>query len=182
MEEDDKKQPVVPAEGELQKPEDRTVAPVGAEKEAEELAELLDGLPDEKKAKVMAIVHTERSVFSGPLPHPDLLKDYEEAQPGAANIIINMATKEQDHRHHMEDDMLKQRSRKQNRGQMYGCGLAVFFALVAFAMTLTGHETVAGVVFGTTIIGVLIIYVLGVVPEVMKKRPQADEDSDKSGN
>lgn len=46
MEEDNKKQPVVPAEGELQNPDDKKVVPVGAEKEAEELAELLDGLPD----------------------------------------------------------------------------------------------------------------------------------------
>lgn len=182
MEEDNKKHPIVPAEGDLQEPEDKKVAPVEAEKEPEELAELLDGLPEEKKAKVMAIVHTERSVFSGPLPHPDLLKGYEEAQPGSANIIINMATKEQDHRHHMDDEMLKQRCRKQNRGQMYGCGLAVFFALVAFAMTLMGHETVASVVFGATIIGVLVIFVLGKVPEMMRKRPQADEDSDKSEN
>lgn len=182
MEEDNKKQPVVPAEGELQKHEDRTVAPVGAEKEAEELAELLDGLPDEKKAKVMAIVHTERSVFSGPLPHPDLLKGYEEAQPGAANIIINMATKEQDHRHHMEDDMLKQRCRKQNRGQMYGCGLAVFFALVALALAIMGHDNVAIVVFGATITAVLIIYVLGKVPEMMRNGSKTDEDRDKSND
>ena len=180
MEEDNKKQPIVPEVGALQETEGKKVAPIEAENVPEELAELLDGLPDEKKAKVMAIVHTERSVFSGPLPHPDLLKGYEEAQPGAANIIINMATKEQDHRHKMEDDMLKQRCRKQNRGQMYGCCLAVFFAIVAFAITLTGHEIVAGVVFGTTIIGILIIYVLGVVPEMRKKSPRADEDSDKS--
>ena len=93
-----------------------------------------------------------------------------------------MATKEQDHRHHMEDEMLKQRCRKQNRGQMYGCGLAVFFAIVAFAMAITGHDNVAIVVFSATIIGVLIIYVLGKVPEMMRNRSKIDEEGDKSGD
>lgn len=182
MEEDNKKQAIVPEEGTLQEADGKNVAPVEAEKEPEELAELLDGLPDEKKAKVMAIVHTERSVFSGPLPHPDLLKGYEEAQPGAANIIINMATKEQDHRHHMEDEMLKQRSRKQNRGQMYGCGLAVFFGLVAFALAILDHEIIASVVFGTTIIAALIIYVLGVVPNMAKQEKKNEGDGEAEEN
>ena len=142
---------------------------------------------DNSKKEIKNLKKLEKKKFDilfveGAHENFELLKGYEEALPGAANIIINMATKEQDHRHHMEDDMLKQRCRKQNRGQMYGCGLAVFFAVVALALAIMGHDNVAIVVFGATITAVLIIYVLGKVPEMMRNGSKTDEDRDKSGN
>lgn len=39
-----------------------------------------------------------RQMHVGPVPHPAILQKYDEIYPGAAGIIFNMATKEQDHR------------------------------------------------------------------------------------
>jgi len=42
------------------------------------------------------------SSFSGPLPHPDVLRGFESVQPGAAERIIKMAENEAQHRHVLE--------------------------------------------------------------------------------
>lgn len=41
-------------------------------------------------------------LWQGPLPHPEALIRYNDAQPGAADRIIKMAEKEQRHRHFVE--------------------------------------------------------------------------------
>ena len=41
----------------------------------------------------------QRIEFSGPIPPPQVLKQYEEIIPGAGERILAMAEKEQDHRH-----------------------------------------------------------------------------------
>lgn len=162
------------------KQEDDAVQPVAKEVAAEEVAEILSGLSKEERETIVgAMVRIEQRTFSGPLPHPELFQGYEQTQPGAANRILTMSEKEQDHRHDMEKAKFKQKCRKQNRGQVYGCVLAVFFALVAFALSILGHEIIASVIFGTTILGVLVIYVLGIAPDMARRRSEvSDEDED----
>lgn len=48
----------------------------------------------------MKVVHQE--AYQGPLPHPDLLKKFDEIVPGAAERILLMAEKEQNQRHQLE--------------------------------------------------------------------------------
>jgi len=43
--------------------------------------------------------------FTGPLPHPALLKGYEEVRPGAAQRIIAMAESQGAHRRQLEVKM-----------------------------------------------------------------------------
>ncbi len=53
-----------------------------------------DSLPASQRA---AIVHAQME-FSGPLPPPQVLGQYDEILPGAAERILRMAEKQQDHR------------------------------------------------------------------------------------
>lgn len=49
----------------------------------------------------------ERAFYSGPLPHPQQLKAYDDITPGAADRIIAMAERENAHRHKKETAALK---------------------------------------------------------------------------
>lgn len=49
-------------------------------------------------AAIVASIETHE----GPLPHPRILVGYEDIVPGAARDILDMAKKEQGHRHRME--------------------------------------------------------------------------------
>jgi hypothetical protein len=87
------------------KPEDSTDALPAAEIEAlEPAAEILRPLlRDPKQAtQVVAMMATTVELFRGPLPPPDHFKGYEEVVPGGAREILNMAKREQRHRHRMQ--------------------------------------------------------------------------------
>lgn len=61
----------------------------------------------------------EASSFSGPLPPPETLAEYDQISPGFANRIITMAEKEQVHRH-MQDELRWPVQRKLlSRGQVF---------------------------------------------------------------
>ena len=179
MEEEKEKQEMVSEDKSLQETRGKDLSITKEEELPEGLAQILNDLPEEKRDVIRgAMVHLEQRSFSGPLPHPELFEGYERTLPGAANRIMTMSEKEQEHRHQIEIGILKQKCKKQNRGQLYGCGLAVFFAVVAFALALMGHEIIASVIFGTTIIAVLIIYVLGVVPNMKKNESKNETDTE----
>jgi uncharacterized membrane protein len=66
--------------------------------------------------------------FSGPLPHPLILEKYERTLPGAANRIIKMAEKQADHRHIIENRVVKSNTRNE------AYGIAVTFTLSMTAL------------------------------------------------
>ena len=65
-----------------------------------------------------AIVHAQLE-FSGPLPPPQILGQYEDELPGAAERLFRMAEKQQDHRINMDESSV----RRANWG--LGAGFAV---------------------------------------------------------
>ena len=70
--------------------------------EASELLRPLLRNPAEAPAAANRIV-AALEVHKGPLPHPRILKGYDEIVPGAAGDIIRMARDEQRHRHKMQN-------------------------------------------------------------------------------
>lgn len=66
----------------------------------------------------MKVVHQE--AYQGPLPHPDLLKKFDEVSPGAAEKIIKMAESEQSHRHEMDSQFLKEENFLKKLGLILG--------------------------------------------------------------
>ena len=63
--------------------------------------------------------------WSGPLPPPAALEQFERSSPGAANRILKMAEKEEEHRHEQERGMLKSDTSARSRGQIMAFLLAV---------------------------------------------------------
>ena len=52
---------------------------------------------------VEAATHSvEISAYSGPLPHPDILRQYEDVVPGSAALIIKQFEEQSRHRRSME--------------------------------------------------------------------------------
>lgn len=87
------------------------------EKEILEISNIIDksDIQEKDKKKIFALI--EKEEFKGPLPHPSILKRYEEIQPGFANEIMQMATNEQTHRHDMEYMIVKSQT-ELNAGQL----------------------------------------------------------------
>jgi uncharacterized membrane protein len=73
------------------------------------------------------VVHQE---FSGPLPPPSVLIQYNRAHPDAANRIITMAEQQQTHRHKLEAQVVASGN---YRGAL-GLWLGAFITLTALVM------------------------------------------------
>ena len=72
------------------------------EKELSEISRIIEKSDIDKgdKERIITYIHED---FSGPLPHPHTLKQYEEIHPGFAEEIIKMTINEQKHRQKLEN-------------------------------------------------------------------------------
>lgn len=60
-----------------------------------QIKEVIESLPEEQKLEVLGKATSISLSYSGPLPHPADLEEYERILPGAADRILSMAEKEQ---------------------------------------------------------------------------------------
>lgn len=62
---------------------------------------------------VIGMSKTETSLFSGPLPTPEMLEKYEQIYPGIAERILQMAEKEQTERHRQKQELIELEKKNQ---------------------------------------------------------------------
>jgi uncharacterized membrane protein len=67
-----------------------------------------------------SIATFEQTSFSGPLPHPDILAQYNTVLPNGAERIIAMVEKQSAHREHIENCVVEGNVRSQSRGSWFG--------------------------------------------------------------
>lgn len=72
--------------------------------------------------------------YSGPLPHPKILAEYEQALPGTADRIVAMAEKEQEHRHNTQNEMIKVESRDSACGMVFAFVLSIACIIAAIVI------------------------------------------------
>jgi uncharacterized membrane protein len=71
------------------------------------------------------------SSFSGPLPPPHTLSEYESVFPGCAERIVAMAERQSSHRQQLENSRIEASNRTEHRGQ-------IFAFIIALAAILGG--------------------------------------------
>jgi len=99
--------------------------------------------------------------FSGPLPPPDLLEHYQQIQPDLVERIVALTERESQHRHRIESKLIEREAAEAWRGQVFGLTLAlVAFAVATFAL-YKGYPTPAGIIGGTTVVGLVGVFVIG---------------------
>lgn len=110
-------------------------------------------------SRVVRIAAGER--FSGPIAHPRHLREYEEILPGAAERIVRMAEKAQEHNAAMDKLIIEQQIEDQKRGMNYGflalillIGCAAYFGynnnslIAGLFLTAAALNTVSGFIKG----------------------------------
>ncbi len=106
--------------------------------------------PPGKKSTQAVDLTTVHNHFSGPIPPPDMLAQYERVVPGAAQIILQRAEYESTHRCNMEIAILHEQSaadiRKSievKRGQFLGISAVISVVLLAAYALRLGMENAA---------------------------------------
>lgn len=124
--------------------------------------DLLKNLSAEKKKQLASTVFMmQMRSHSGPLPSPDTFDGYERVLPGAAERILVMAEKQQDHRMDLEKKHLLEQLFQSKLGQIFGLIIAVVCISVGAFLVMNGHETAGIILFGSTLIGLVTIFVIG---------------------
>ncbi|MGK7344338.1 MAG: DUF2335 domain-containing protein [Candidatus Nitrospinota bacterium M3_3B_026] len=77
--------------------------------------------------------------FSGPLPHPEVLQNYENVLPGLAERIVAMAEAEQKSRHTEETEALRGQLKYASRGQWFGFGISMAGLVVSGVVIFAGY-------------------------------------------
>lgn len=90
-----------------------------------------------------------REEFSGPLPHPRHLAQYDLVLPGAADRILSMAEQQQKHRMSLEKKVVEADIKRSAAGQIVAAGIAVLAFgcgtfLISQGQDVTGLVTMLG--------------------------------------
>jgi len=104
---------------------------------AESFVELLETRPE-----VLTFIGSK--FFSGPLPPPDLLKQYDEVVPGFAATIVNQFVAQGDHRRQMEKAVILSDVARANWGLAAGFLLA-FIGIIGSLYIINTGRTTAGI-------------------------------------
>lgn len=140
-----------------------------------EIQELLKQLPEELLANVLTekiqqeesssevikIVKAVSRQFSGPIPPPHVLGDYDKVQPGFAERIIVMAEKEQAHRHGMEHQALSSGISIQKRGQIFALLVSLVILGGSMFLIYSGKEISGSLLAGASLTGLAYIFITG---------------------
>lgn len=114
-----------------------------------------------QQQSTLAVSHTQQQ-FSGPIPPPSILADYDALIPGAADRILTIFEAQTNHRHDIElrttranVGIARANICERRIGQMLAfiMGLALTAATVYLAMN--NHDWVAGILGGTTMLGAI---------------------------
>lgn len=116
-------------------------------------------------------VHAE--TYSGPLPKPDALQEYDRIVPGAAERILRMAEKQAEHRQYLEKTVIVGDTKRANWGLAAGFIVAMSGLGAAVWLVATGNA-VAGTIIGSAdIVGLASVFVYGTVSRRAERTQKA---------
>lgn len=121
---------------------------------------------------VMMQSMTQQS-YSGPLPPPSMLQDYDHIQQGFADRIMAMAEKEQNHRHSRETQGITGAISKDARGQHYALICSLVLIVACTFLIASDHEVAGSILGGGTLVGLAYVFITG---RKLKQKNRADKN------
>ncbi len=107
-------------------------------------------------------------IYHGPIPPPEILKEYNQITPGAADRIISMAEQEIAHRHEMdhkifevEKEGLKAEAFDSRMGQVFGLIIGMATVFCGAYTAVHGAQWAGGFIGTSGVVGLVSVFVLG---------------------
>ena len=99
--------------------------------------------------------------WSGPLPPPQLLAQYDEIVPGAAERILVMAETQSLHRQSLEAKVIASGITNSKYGLIFGFILGLIDIIGGAWLVYHGHQVVGSIFGGLYLVGVIGVFVYG---------------------
>ena len=132
-----------------------------------EFQEIVNDLPEGKKDSARNLLISVTSTMidqrshSGSLPSPQSIKAYDDVVKDGAERIFKMTETQSDHRIQMEKKIFTGDIRQSAIGQIFGFVVALIALYIAWDLANSEHEVVASIIGGTTVVGLVTVFVLG---------------------
>jgi uncharacterized membrane protein len=126
-----------------------------------DVREFVSALPVEKRGAATQVLLARFTSHTGPIPSPEALEQYGQTLPSAPDRILRMAEKQSDHRMEIEKQVVKRQLNQSGIGQFLAATIAVVCISSASWLALHDHDTVAGVIGGTTVVGLVTTFIYG---------------------
>ncbi|MEK7586811.1 MAG: DUF2335 domain-containing protein [Patescibacteria group bacterium] len=120
-------------------------------------------LPSQSSQDGNGVVVRQNStqIFSGPLPHPEILKKFDEVVPGAAERIIKMAEDQSIHRKELEKKVINSDIARSKWGQILGFVISVIGLLAAALIAIYGNAVAGGIIGVGTLASLVSVFMYG---------------------
>jgi uncharacterized membrane protein len=122
----------------------------GIQKRANELAD---------QPKQIHLVQS--SMYSGPIPPPEVLAKYNEIVQGAAERILKMAENQQNHRIELEKHVIKSQQRQSSIGQLFAIIIGIVGLFAGTYAVLQGHDIAGAALGGATLVSLVTAFLKG---------------------
>ena len=129
--------------------------------DSEVIIQEIDSLSEEERNKVLSSV-TQEYTYSGILPHPMLLKQFDEVLPGTAERIITMTEKEGEHRRIIEKQIVDSEFKIQNQGIKLGFLIALVGILGSIFLAFYDKTIASTILGGSTLVSLVSVFIKGI--------------------
>lgn len=102
-----------------------------------------------------------QTAYSGPIPPAQELANYNNVVPNAAERILQMAEKNQQHQIDIETLALNSARKEARRGQIFAVLITVSAFFSSIAAMIMGFPSVASVIGGITVVSLAIAFIKG---------------------
>ncbi len=137
----------------------------------------------ERKGRFLASTTMVSTMHSGPLPPASELAEYDRLIPGGADRLMILVEKQASHRMEIEKHVIWCQQQQAVRGQLFAMLIVMFGFVLTGYLSIQGHDTVASVVVGTGIVGIISVIATGkmqIHKSLQQKRPEKPEHLDRS--
>ena len=115
-------------------------------------------------------------VYQGPIPHPSILAGYENVVPGAADRILQMAEREQQHRHKSDQTLINAEieDARQDRyearlGQIFGLVIGLSAIITGGVTAVRGAQIAGAFISSSGVAGLAAVFIVG------RNQPSSDK-------
>ena len=123
----------------------------------------------------------EFSGFSGPIPPPQILQQYNNIVPDAAERIIHMAEKQSDHRMGLERKVVDSNILKSYLGMIIAAGIAVYGLYIAKEISINGNPWAAGIIAALDLGGLISVAIYNGLIQNREREKRRDASSPMPG-
>lgn len=122
-----------------------------------------------------------REQWSGPLPSPRDLAEFDRVIPGAAERILAQFEKQAAHRMSIEWRVVRSKTWQSNMGSVFGFGIGTLGLWVAKEVAMSGQGAASAIIAAVDLVGLVSVFVIGRRQEAGERKQRRMERSRVTG-